>query len=88
MKIYFADSTFDKVTKDQKSNLMDKIANIGGTLGLFTGCSLISLYEIFYFFGKTYVVRFLNFFWKLPAVYMARRFRRNTVHVQVAEFNI
>ena len=65
MDIYFATPTFDEITKDLKSSFMLKISTIGrkylrsirairgktlgGTMGLFTGFSIISGVEIIFF---------------------------------------
>ena len=37
VEIYFATPTFDKITKDAKTNSIAKLSMIGGTLGLLTG---------------------------------------------------
>ena len=52
VKIYFSTPTFDRITKDEKANFEDKLAVIGGTMGLLTGFSLISGVEIIYFLLK------------------------------------
>ena len=49
VRIYFATSTFDRITKDEKANFEDKVSVIGGTFGLLTGFSIISGVEIIYF---------------------------------------
>ena len=49
VKIYFDATTFDQITKDRAAKFVDMISAIGGTLGLFTGFSLISAVEIVYF---------------------------------------
>ncbi|TRY73988.1 hypothetical protein TCAL_05533 [Tigriopus californicus] len=40
--------TFTRMTKEAKTTFIDKVATIGGTLGLFTGMSIISMFEICY----------------------------------------
>ena len=40
---------FLKVTKDRAAKFVDIISALGGTLGLFTGFSIISAFEIVYF---------------------------------------
>ena len=45
--IYINSPTFDLITKDAKTTFMDRLAVIGGTLGLFTGFSVISGIEVF-----------------------------------------
>ena len=47
--IVFKTPTFDLITKDAKTNLVNQIAMFGGTLGLFTGFSILSGIELFYF---------------------------------------
>ena len=49
LRIYFDASTFDIVTKDRAAKFVDMISAIGGTLGLFTGFSVMSAVEIVYF---------------------------------------
>ena len=53
MRIYFGAETFNQVTKDRAVKFVDEISAIGGTLGLFTGFSIISAIEIGYFGVKT-----------------------------------
>ena len=52
VRIYFDATTLDRITKDRAAKLEDMMATIGGTMGLFTGFSIISGVEILYFFGK------------------------------------
>ena len=49
IRIYFSSPTFDRVTRDEKANLVTKISAIGGTMGLFAGFSIISGIELLYF---------------------------------------
>eukprot|EP00095_Tigriopus_kingsejongensis_P002325 maker-scaffold347_size200506-snap-gene-1.26 protein:Tk02325 transcript:maker-scaffold347_size200506-snap-gene-1.26-mRNA-1 annotation:"pickpocket" len=44
--------TYTRMTKEAKTSFIDKVATIGGTLGLFTGMSIISMFEICYWFMK------------------------------------
>ena len=44
--IFINSPTFDLITKDAKTTFMDRLAVIGGTLGLFTGFSIISGIEV------------------------------------------
>ena len=37
---------FDKITKDRAAKFVDQLSAIGGTMGLFTGFSIISGVEI------------------------------------------
>ena len=52
MRIYFDTPTFDRVTKDRAAKFVDMLAVIGGTMGLLTGFSIISVVEILYFAAK------------------------------------
>ena len=47
LKIYFNDLYYTKFSEKEKVNLVDLIANIGGTLGLFLGVSVLSFVEVF-----------------------------------------
>ena len=49
VRIYFDAATFDIVTKDRAAKFVDMISAIGGTLGLFTGFSIMSAFELVYF---------------------------------------
>ena len=49
MKISLGTAIFDRIKKTEKANFVTKLSAIGGTMGLFTGFSLISGVEIFYF---------------------------------------
>ena len=49
MRIYFDANTLDIVTKDRAAKFVDIISALGGTLGLFTGFSIMSAFEIVYF---------------------------------------
>ena len=49
VNIFFNTPTFDQITKGAKTNIMTQISVIGGTLGLFTGFSIMSGFEILYF---------------------------------------
>ena len=48
-RIRFGSYTFDKITKDVKANVIDKLSHFGGTAGLFNGFSIISVFEILAF---------------------------------------
>ena len=52
VRIYFATPTFDMIQKDERANMESKLSLIGGTMGLFTGFSIISGIEIVYYFLK------------------------------------
>ena len=52
VRIYFDTATFDLIEKDMKNTMETQISVIGGTMGLFTGFSILSAVEILYFTGK------------------------------------
>ena len=52
VNIYFYTPTFDRIEKDAKVTVESVVASVGGTLGLFTGFSVLSAVEILYFLGK------------------------------------
>ena len=52
VKLYFDTSVFDKITKDERANFETKLSVVGGTLGLFSGFSLISGIEIIFYACK------------------------------------
>ena len=53
--IYFDTATFDLIEKDIKNPPETQISVIGGTMGLFTGFSIISAVEIVYFSVKYFM---------------------------------
>ena len=46
VNIFYEDLTYGYITEKPKTSSLDLIASIGGTLGLFMGCSLLSFIEI------------------------------------------
>ena len=44
--------TFDRIEKDRAAKFVDMLSEIGGTMGLLTGFSIISAVEIIYFATK------------------------------------
>ena len=55
IKLFFRDPYYTKYVKDVSVSFNSYIGNTGGLLGLCTGMSLVSLFEIFY-----YLVKFLG----------------------------
>ena len=55
VRIYFDTPTFDRITKDDACKFVDQLSAIGGTMGLFSGFSIISSVEILYFGVKIIV---------------------------------
>ena len=54
-KIYLATDTFDKIEKDEKVTTEAALGLIGGTMGLFTGFSILSGVEILYYLCKFFM---------------------------------
>ena len=52
VKISFNTPKFEKITKDRAAKFVEMLSAIGGTAGLLTGFSIISLVEIIYFLVK------------------------------------
>lgn len=46
VKVYYEDLNFIQITEVETSSLVDLLANIGGTLGLFIGVSFLSFFEL------------------------------------------
>ena len=57
--IYFDTATFDQIQKDTKIKMETMVGVVGGTMGLFTGFSILSGVEIFYFIVK-FFFSFIN----------------------------
>ena len=57
--IYIETPVFDEVMRDVSAKFVDKLAIVGGTLGLLTGFSLISGVEILFFLTK-FLMNFLG----------------------------
>ena len=58
VRIYFDTTSYMKITKYKSTTFEDKLSAIGGTMGLLTGCSIISWVEIIYF-GIKFIVKWL-----------------------------
>ena len=52
VRIYFDTATFDDIERDEKIKTEAQLSLIGGTMGLFSGFSIISGIEIIFFLGK------------------------------------
>ena len=49
VQIYFETATFDDIERDKKIKLEGQLSLIGGTMGLLTGFSIISGFEIIFY---------------------------------------
>ena len=54
VQIFFDTASFDEIERDKKIKLESQISLVGGTMGLFTGFSIISGIEIIYFAIKIF----------------------------------
>ena len=52
VRIYFDTATFDDIERDKKIKMEAQLSLIGGTMGLFSGFSIISGIEIIFFVAK------------------------------------
>ena len=52
VRIYFDTATFDDIERDKKIKTEAQLSLIGGTMGLFSGFSIISGIEIIFFLAK------------------------------------
>ena len=55
VQIFFDTASFDEVERDKEIKLTNQISLIGGTMGLFTGFSIISGIELIYFAAKFFL---------------------------------
>jgi len=58
--IYFKEMEYTKLSEMPKIEPFDLISNIGGILGLFIGCSFVSLFELVEIFLEVYFILFSN----------------------------
>ena len=49
VQIYFVPASYDEIERDIKLTLEGQLGLIGGTMGLLTGCSILSGVEILYY---------------------------------------
>ena len=56
--IFFDTATYDEIERDVKNSLEDQLGLLGGTLGLFTGFSILSGVEILFYLVKMVFVQF------------------------------
>ena len=79
VRIRFGTFSLDRVTKLLKANWIDKLSHFGGTAGLFTGCSFISVFEVLPFVGTLLIM--------LCQYLMNKKKKSKTVLVQESEAN-
>ena len=54
VQIFFDTASFDEIERDMEIKIENQISLIGGTMGLFTGFSIISGIEMVYFAIKIF----------------------------------
>ena len=54
VRIFFDTASFDEIERDTEIKLTNQISLVGGTMGLFTGFSIISGIELIYFAAKVF----------------------------------
>ena len=69
VRILFYLTSFDRITKDRAAKFVDMLSAIGGTMGLLTGFSIISGFEITYFAFKIA----LNFYKSCKEKFMKKK---------------
>ena len=57
-QIYLDSSTYDEIERDVKNSFEDQLGVLGGTMGLFTGFSILSGAEIIFFLVKLFFALF------------------------------
>ena len=75
-RIRFATFSYDIITKDLKANIFDKFSHFGGTAGLFTGFTYISIFEFIIFVFKLFYDLYLFF----------KNYNKTSKVVEVQEF--
>ena len=60
VKIHLATATFDKIEKDERVTTEAALGLIGGTMGLFTGFSILSGVEIIFYLAMFFFSLRLN----------------------------
>ncbi len=52
VSVIFNSDVGHRITKDVSTTWYDILSSVGGTLGLCTGFSVLSLFELFYYLGR------------------------------------
>ena len=55
VQIFFDTGLFDEISQDKKATFETQISVLGGTLGLFSGFSVLSAVEIVYYLFKLFL---------------------------------
>lgn len=59
--VYFDDIKYTRITEAPSITFVDLVANIGGTLGLFIGISLLSFVELIELVMEIIVILYVNY---------------------------
>ena len=60
VQVYFQDPQMTVIKKDAKVTVPDMVSNIGGTIGIFLGLSILSLFDLFIEFSSFIKKKYLN----------------------------
>ena len=55
VQIFFGTATFDEIERDERVKMDTQLSLVGGTMGLFTGFSILSGVEIVYHATKFFI---------------------------------
>jgi len=64
LNIYFNDLAYTQIEESEISDLVDLIANIGGTVGVFVGISILTFAEVLEFFLEVFITTYKLYFKK------------------------
>ena len=76
MNFFLDTPIITEITLEIRTNVYDMISAVGGTLGLFTGISVITVVEVVYWIGRFLKVGFKSTFGFRQAFYCARWYLR------------
>ena len=88
-RIRFETFSYDIITKDIKVKFFDKFSHFGGTAGLFTGFSYISIFEFLIFIFKLFygLYLFLKKDYKKTEVVTVQEFQAKDVSTEIEKVN-
>ena len=58
LNIYFNDLEYTQIEETEKNDIVDLVANVGGTVGVFIGISILSFAELLEFFIEICFIMF------------------------------
>ena len=74
VEIYFNTGSFDRVTKSPKTNFVSRLSLIGKTLGLFSGFSILSGFEIIFYILKA-----------LHGIFLGKKVQKKRSHTSIKQ---